>query len=332
MPASAVYAATDPCEYGAVIRGADVNVLISRRGSFRAKVTRIDLHKMWLQRGQENLPRIFRSTPPENRVVVSFVTEESSPVIRLGSEVSPQQIIIMSPGRLSTWRSLGAARWCAMSLPTEDFLFWGRALTGRDVMPQELQQIITPSLLVMSRLQELHRLAGHLAETAPGVIAATEAASGLEQSLIEAMFACIGTEAVHDLATARRHGEIMRRFEAVLESNLDKRLYLPEICAAIGVPGRTLRACCAEFLGMGPKQYLHLRLMHLAHRALLQADPDSVTVTEIATRFGFWELGRFAVAYRSLFKELPSATLKRPLIGGSVRNNSSLSTRFAKFA
>ena len=226
MPASAVYAATDPCEYGAVIRGADVNVLINGRGNFRAKVTRIDLHKMWLQRGQENLPRIFRSTPPENRVVVSFVTEESSPVIRLGSEVSPQQIIIMSPGRLSTWRSLGAARWCAMSLPTEDFLFWGRALTGRDVMPQELQQIITPSLPLMSRLQELHRLAGHLAETAPGVIAATEAASGLEQSLIEAMFACIGTEAVQDLATARRHGEIMRRFEAVLESNPDRRFVL----------------------------------------------------------------------------------------------------------
>ena len=68
MPTSVVYAATDPCEYGAVIRGADVNVLINGRGNFQAKVTRIDLHNMWLQRGEENLPRIFRSTPPDNRV------------------------------------------------------------------------------------------------------------------------------------------------------------------------------------------------------------------------------------------------------------------------
>ena len=62
---------------------------------------------------------------------------------------------------------------------------------------------------------------------------------------------------------------------------------------------------------MGPKRYLLLRRMHLARRALRDAAPDATSVTDIATRYGFWQLGRFAVEYQALFGEAPSATLHR---------------------
>jgi hypothetical protein len=57
--------------------------------------------------------------------------------------------------------------------------------------------------------------------------------------------------------------------------------------------------------------------MHLARRALMLGDPAKANVTQTATEYGFWELGRFAVSYRQLFGEPPSATLRRS--PGSLR-------------
>jgi AraC-like DNA-binding protein len=105
---------------------------------------------------------------------------------------------------------------------------------------------------------------------------------------------------------------IIARFEEILTANYDQPLYLEEICVATGVSERTLRLSCMEHMGMGPVRYLWLRRMHLARRALLSAAPGTKTVTEIATGSGFWELGRFAIEYRALFGEVPSATLGRP--------------------
>jgi AraC-like DNA-binding protein len=109
-----------------------------------------------------------------------------------------------------------------------------------------------------------------------------------------------------------RRAAVMRRLEAILEANSEESLYMAELCTAVGVSYPTLRACCQEHLGMSPKRYLWLRRMHLARRALRRADPEKTTVTEIATNHGFWELGRFSVAYRSLFGESPSLALRRP--------------------
>ena len=108
------------------------------------------------------------------------------------------------------------------------------------------------------------------------------------------------------------HTAVIARFEELLAVNYDQPLHLAEICAAIGASERTLRTICIENLGMGPIRYLWLRRMHLARRALIRATPHTTTVTEVATASGFWELGRFAVEYRALFGEAPSASLSRP--------------------
>ena len=55
-----------------------------------------------------------------------------------------------------------------------------------------------------------------------------------------------------------------------------------------------------------------LRRLKTVRLALRDADPGTTGVAEIAASYGFTELGRFAVVYRTEFGELPSTTLQRP--------------------
>ena len=165
----------------------------------------------------------------------------------------------------------------------------------------------------MAKLQRLHTAAGDLAKNAPEILANPDAAHGLEQALVEALVGCFAEcDRPRENSLAQgQHATVMRRFRRVVEENPKEPLYIPDICKTIGVSERTLRMCCQEHLGMAPKRYLLLRRMGLVRRALRRAAPDARSVTAIATRHGFWELGRFAAHYQALFGESPSATLYR---------------------
>ncbi|WP_354083602.1 helix-turn-helix domain-containing protein [Bradyrhizobium sp. S3.3.6] len=103
----------------------------------------------------------------------------------------------------------------------------------------------------------------------------------------------------------------MARFEEALAARNEPHLNLSELCAAIGVPERTLRQCCTEFLGMSPTRYHLVRRLNRSRAALRRADPETASVAAIARDHHFLELGRFAVAYRAVFHEMPSSTLRR---------------------
>ena len=63
MPSSATRTFTDPDMCFAGIRNLQIDGVITKRGEFRAESTRIDLHRLWMHRFDESLPRIMRITP-----------------------------------------------------------------------------------------------------------------------------------------------------------------------------------------------------------------------------------------------------------------------------
>jgi AraC-like DNA-binding protein len=313
MPSSAVHTFADPDEYAAVFPATSADLTITGRGQFIANVTRIDLHRLWMLRYSDNLPRVKHSANITERTIIAFRTQHGPGLFFNGKEMHPGNIKQLGPGQSDNQQSAGLASVGVMSLAVEDMASVGKEIAGIELEPPRDGLIVTPPTPAMAKLQRLHAAATYLAENAPEIIGHHKAARGLEQALIEVMVACLTTaDDAEDRAAQWRHEAIMRRFRGALEANDTQPLYIPELCKVIGVSSRTLRVCCQEHLGMSPKRYLLLRRMHFARRALRDSASDITTVTEIATRYGFWHFGRFAGEYQSLFGEAPSATLHRP--------------------
>jgi AraC-like DNA-binding protein len=322
MSRSRVLSFTDPFAYQSAFRTAEGDLFPTAKGNFYAELTHVSMNKLWIHSAHEDLPRIYVGAVKPHRTVIGFLTRPNqSPMMHSGMAVSPDDIIIndtdMMHRRTEANSDLGS-----ISLPKDDLDATCQAVIGHEYAGSPSKHLVKPAPDLMSRLLKLHGMVDQLAKTMPDILSLPEVARALEQELILVMIRCLTDSEPNSMtAGARRHDMIIARFEDFLETHPDQPLYLAEICAAIGVAERTLRVVCEEHLGMGPIRFLSLRRMHLVHRALLQADPSTKTVTRVATDHGFWELGRFSVAYRGLFGESPSESLRRPSEDGSPRLN-----------
>jgi AraC-like DNA-binding protein len=313
MPWSRVANFSDPQELQAALQStAQAEILPTVRGRFQVEATQIGMDRLRMQRFQIDLPQIITVATAPDRKSIGFLVEGSaSDFYHSGLKVAPGDILIYGNDVLHQ-RSGPDYRYGTMSLPVDEFPVVCKAIIGRESLEEPSRIVVRPDPALMSRLLNIHRAVGQLAHDVPDLLDQPEVRRSLEQQLVHVMVRCLAEAAgIQTRIGAIRHEAIMVRFEEYLEARSDRPVYLTELCAAIGVAERTLRASCEEHLGMGPIRFLTLRRMHLVRRALSRSDPSSATVTRIVTDHGFWELGRFSVAYRTLFGESPSETLRR---------------------
>jgi transcriptional regulator GlxA family with amidase domain len=113
-----------------------------------------------------------------------------------------------------------------------------------------------------------------------------------------------------------RPPQIVHRVDQFLQAHVDEPIHVSQLCDATGVSERSLRNACHAVCGTSPKRYLMRCRMEAVRQALEAARPGQATVTRIATDYGFFELGRFAATYTSLFGERPSDTLRGAAAAG----------------
>jgi AraC-like DNA-binding protein len=286
------------------------DLTVTERGRFRARVVRIDVDRVWGQRVRESLACLKQVEISRGSVL--FMIEPGPSMFMGGAEIGMDQVAVVPPGDCYNWRLSGATHWGTVSLVKEELY---RRLNGAAAGLRAKQvggvSVFAPSPPALARLRSVHGRMGRLAETAPELLTNTDLSHDLEDDLLSATQELRDVQASGSDTVCSRHRQIVvNRFRAVIEAHADQPLKMPEISRKIGVSDRTLRVACQEQLGVSPYQYITLRRLRAVRRALQKADPDITHVTDIATEYGFWELGRFAVKYRHVFGETPSATLR----------------------
>jgi AraC-like DNA-binding protein len=312
MPGSGTRTFVEPDHYEASLRQAQIETLIALTPQFKARLTWAELHDLEVLRCEEDFPRVAYVCLGQQLSFVTFPAHSGPLPIWGGTELRPGEIVFHGRRERLHQSTPGSFVWNVIALDPLQLEQYGRALSGKPFSLPSEGKILRPAPRDMARLRRLHAQVCRLAETKPKLLAHTEVARAIEQGLIQTLVACLTAASMRaDGAIKRRHASIMIRFEEVLAEHLGEPLHTTELCELIGVTERTLRSCCAEFLGMSPVRYVLLRRLRRARVVLRDAAPDGANLSELVRGFGFTELGPFEAAYRAAFSEAPLTTLQR---------------------
>jgi AraC-like DNA-binding protein len=301
----------DPDGYAAAFGDMRFNLTTTGAGEFRAQLTQLKLDHLDFFQCREELPRIAYMTLPRRRIFLSFPLNNVASTFN-GSVSHTGDMILHARGGGLHHRIDRKSHWGLLSVSPEQFVSHGEILTGQPVVAPDADKILHPPRAEADRLRLLFRQACHLSETRKELIGHAEVARALEQEMLHAIINCLPANEMNDTSKARhQHAAVMARFEEILSKRIDRKLSMPRLCSELGIPERTLRMCCAEFLGVSPTRYILLRRLNRARAALRSSDPSMSSVAEVARNHEFVELGRFAVTYRNTFGESPSTTLQR---------------------
>jgi transcriptional regulator GlxA family with amidase domain len=101
----------------------------------------------------------------------------------------------------------------------------------------------------------------------------------------------------------------IRQAVELLDAEPERPWTVGEIARRVGVGPRALQNGFGRHVGVAPMAYLRQIRLSRVHADLRDSDPGRHTVAELAGRWGFSHLGRFAEVYRRRYGCAPSQTL-----------------------
>lgn len=299
-------------DYVSAVRQAKVSFVLTRRAEKPWWLEYYPGRTTDIQFGSDGGASVADGVLAENAYALITRHLPSTTRITLNGDVlAPGELAILPPGGHFIFAAEGPRTWFSFWLPRE---LVERVSLPHSQLALRLRQrwpCIVPARpeLMQALISEADELrASHRREDVNGTQHREERVMELASLILSDN--AVGSRAELD-KPALKSLEIVSR--ALLRLHGEEALesfYVDDLARAAEVHTRTLLRAFHRVMGMGPIRYLKLRQLNVIRRQLLANAGPETTVTGIMYAAGASDLGRVSAAYKALFGELPSETLR----------------------
>lgn len=298
--------------YASVVSDADLRMSLPRLECPRWTIDALSVGTIRLQFGSEGSGNITEGVArPGGRVL--FLPTAGFHRAN-GQPMTDGSVLLMQPCGEFTISVQEAHDWASVYVP---FDVLNPETAERDDGPtvRRYTGVVEAGSNQVSQLRRLLAWAREAIQVEPTVLTSPAALRSLQSELLAACRPAVSLHPPPPVPTPGRsllpRGEIVRIVRELVDRHPDECPSVDALATAADVSERTLRNVFLDYFGVPPRYYLAVRRLHQVRAVLRSSDPDAITVTAVAARFGFWHFGRFAREYRRLFGERPSETLYR---------------------
>ncbi len=278
-------------------------------GQFSGQIAHTAAPESWVDWGRYTLSVLARGDLSRDRVTIAMALQGQGDWRLQGASALTGDIVVF-PERGELLAALPPqAQWLSVQVSRERLDAAGLAVHAYS--PSQAHRINA------GEAPELYRTLASLAPVlAPMPSAETydsAAVAWAHDQLVDGLFAQLARLSAAGsvetpLGPTERH-HVVRRAELYLEGRDEQSVRMEDLCQAACTSLSRLERAFRETFGVSPRRYLTLRRLAAVRRELLRRESHA-SITDVAMRWGFFHLGRFAQDYKALFAELPSQTLR----------------------
>jgi len=311
------YSGLEPSQAFDVIYGGHFEHRLLAAGRSTLEHQRLVLEDIRLETGAYDFPVIACGAMPRDAVCIGLVADGIETTRYNTASIDADEIQIYPQGADLLYHAASRSRWITFTVPESHLQDVAVACSGRPLALPKRDGVSVR--LARGGRRHLIQLADDafaigrsLQATGISSALASEITDGLVTAYVAALCDAEGDANVRKKTSvaSRYHFHLVLACERLATSIDELDVGLDDIAQRSGYSRRALELIFKRSVGMPPGRWFMNMRLNGTLRELL-APTAGCRVADVATKWGFRHLPRFAEQYRRAFGELPSQTLNR---------------------